>query len=82
MKAARWKLGKVFPDTREAALWLEVILQCVEDAALFVKGEINAFHVAEAYSYLRQKEIFACDVCGVDSDYVRRVLGQAGLLLR
>lgn len=82
MKAARWKLGKVFPDTREAALWIEVILQCVEDASSFVYGKINSFHVAEAHSYLRQKDIYACDVCGVESDYVRRVLSQAGLLLR
>ena len=79
-KAARWHVASLFPKCSSGVLWREVFMQAVMDASGYVPGELNTFHQAEAYEYLSTPVIPACELCGVDSDYARRVLTQAGLL--
>jgi len=66
------KLKHEFPNTGYAMLWYSVLNRTVVD--LF-----NPVRRSSALNYLAGN-INAAEICGVDSDYVRRVLIQAGLI--
>lgn len=75
-----WTLSSMFPDGPEGRLWREVFMQAVSDAMEYVPGQLNTFYATDAYWYLSQREIQACEVCGIDSDFARRVLTKNGIL--
>lgn len=79
LKLFRWHVAQLFPDVPEGDLWEAVLYQAVEDVTQFKWGDINNYHVAEAKSYLNRPDIAACAICGVDSDYIRMILGRVGI---
>lgn len=80
LRALKHRVNELYPDTPEGALWLAVFLQAAEDATGYVQGRLNSFYAADAREYLRTDRIPACELCGVDSSYARRVLLELGIL--
>lgn len=79
MKRFLWLIDGMFPETSEGDLWQAVITQAVEDAAGYKPGQLNDYHAVEARDYLRQKVIPACAICGVNSDFIRKIIKKVGL---
>lgn len=79
LKRFRWLISGMFPETSEGDLWQAVIAQAVEDAASYKEGQLNDYHAVEAKEYLQQPVIPACAICGVDSNFLRRIIQRVGL---
>ena len=73
-QAAVLKITPLFPDTPSGALARAVVEVAIHDVAGYVPGQRNSFHAVDAYKYLKQPDIPACTMAGVDSAYVRTVV--------
>lgn len=67
---AKEKIGMQFPRTVEGALFRAVVFSAIDDIGIS----------GDAEGYLKSEYIPHAEICGVDSDWIRRVLFEAGLL--
>lgn len=74
VKVISAKLSFAFPKTREGRLFLSIVLFAIKDY-----GE-TILHAKSAKSYLNG-EIFHAEMCGVESDYIRRVMNNVGIAI-
>jgi hypothetical protein len=80
LRSLRHHLEDFFPDSPEGDLWLAVLMQAADDASDYVPGRMNSFFAADAYEYLTGEVIPACELCGVNTAFARRVLIETGVL--
>jgi hypothetical protein len=73
-KTAIQKLAPMYEDTEYGDLWLAVLGMAIVDAVDYRPDTQNSFYAVDAFEYLSQDEIPACEVAGIDSRYVKRVL--------
>lgn len=66
------RLSPQFPDTGEGRLWLAVIFLAVADV-------FDGYRTRSALEYLFASRIPAADLCGVESEWIHRVLKEEGI---
>ena len=83
IKDAMGTIEHVFPDSEvcgESGLWFAVLYLAVLDIRDYEKG-FRGQHAVCAYHYLvGQEDIYAAEICGVDSGYIRRILRRARII--
>lgn len=75
VRAVSARIAFQFPSTPEANVLLEVVQQAVRDAFGY-----DDRHRDGALRYLRRTIVHA-EICGVDSEWIRRQIRTAGLCL-
>ena len=76
-RAALQKLAAAFPDTSEGRLWLAVVGMAVLDTLLPTGTDGRKdYQAITAERYLDTPVIPACEISGVDSAYVRRIINE------
>jgi hypothetical protein len=73
-KTAIRKLAPMFPDDEYGDLWLSILGLAIVDVSEFAEGRRNSFFTVDAYKYLSQDEIPACELAGISSSYAKRVI--------
>lgn len=84
VKAVKYKLAKAFPDMPEGRLMCAVVVRALEDAH-GIGLDSNHFNKLQK-QYVRLDglrffygEIWAAEIAGVCSNYVRRTIADAGI---
>lgn len=72
------KIRSEFPDTPEANLMFAIIYQALKDAASVDAAHLTYAERESAIDYL-QGDIPHAAICGVDSDYIKKVIKHVGL---
>ena len=73
VKMALRKIGKQYPKTPTGKLFFAILAKAIDDLTM-------PRYRKEAIRYLSTNEVMACELCGVDSDWVRSVLIKLGLM--
>lgn len=71
------KIAPQFPNTLEGRLMLAVLVQALRDA---YDARAQVWHKRQALRYL-MGTIHCCEICAVDSDWVRMMIRRVGLPL-
>lgn len=74
-RAAARKIEQQFPETPEAKLMFAVIYRALSDAYI----RRGKGHVAEARRFLFRNPIVHAELCGVDTEWIHKVLRDGGL---
>ena len=78
------KIALSYPETPEGKLGFAVTERAILDAYDFKERKVNGIDISDregALSYLNEGEMYWAEMCGVNSDYIRRVIRQVGLAL-